>query len=440
MFKNLLTVSLVAVGLSGVAGCAGDDAVVDPCPTGGMGTVEVTYTGLPAGIEGHVMLFLRAVFHDGIAPGTLTGIEAGPWDVAVIPVASPDPRIRTAYTATVQSICVRAGATTPLTVAWVPIPTSHRLWATNGSGGTGDLLGFTSEDLAASGAPNPQDLVAPTGGDIAFEQDGSFWAFGASTSDAMLGHYDAFSLGATATPDLEIDVNGIDCFPHFAAMTFGPGGDLWASSPCANRVVQLPLGSLTASGTVLPNHTLTGTTSPSGLAFDLAGNLWVADEGGVLHRFDAASLLTSELVSPALSLTVKQTSDPLDTSTLRAADLAFDADGNLWGSEFGGNIFFAIDAADLTASGAADVVPTVQVTVPLRALLEGMAFDEEGGLWTTYGSGQLARLSPAQLLVSSDAGSPTVPATIIESADIGYLGGVAIYPAPAALPLYHSLP
>lgn len=440
MFKNLLTVCLALAGIAGIVGCAGDNAV-DPCPTGGTGAVIISHAGLPAGFPGPWTLLGHPSSTTPTAPDTLTSVEAGVWIVNVTDVVVPDTRIRTVFLGVSQTFCVRVGATTEVTVPWAPIPTSHRLWATNGSGGTGDLLGFTSEDLAASGSPNPQDLVAPTGGNVTFEQDGSFWAFGASTSDAMLGHYDThYGLDATATPDLEIDVDGIDCFPHFAAMAFGPGGDLWASSPCANRVVQLPLGSLTSSGTVLSDHTLTGTTSPSGLAFDHAGNLWVADEGGVLHRFDAASLVTSELAAPALDLTVKKTSDPTSTATLSAADLAFDADGNLWGSEFGGNIFFEVDAAELTASGAADVVPTVQVTVPLRALLEGMAFDEEGGLWTTYGSGQLARLSPAQLLTSTTAGSPTVPETIIQSADIGYLGGVAIYPAPAALPLYHRLP
>ena len=434
MFKKLLIVCLAALGVAGFAGCAEED----PCPTGGVGTLVVTYAGLPAGVTGEITLEEATPLLVS-APTTLTGVAAGPLQSRGGLTTAPDPRIRTVYAAAPQDVCVRAGASTPLTVVWAPVPTSHHLWSTNGSGGTGDLLGFVSEDLAASGTVHPQSVSGPTGGEVAFERDGSFWALGASTSDAMLGHYDANSLGAAASPDRELTVAGIDCFPRLAAMAFGADGALWASSSCGNRVVRLTPHDLASGGTVTPTVTLTGFTSPSGLAFDADGNLWVADEEGLVHRFDAAAL-TASTGTPSLTLTVKKTSDPTSTATLSAADLAFDADGNLWGSEFGGNIFFVIDAADLTASGAADAVPTVQATVPLRALLEGMAFDEEGGLWTTYGGGQLARLSPAQLLVSTNAGSPTVPETIVQSPEIGYLGGVALYPAPAALPLYHSLP
>ena len=50
------------------------------------------------------------------------------------------------------------------------------------------------------------------------------------------------------------------------------------------------------------------------------------------------------------------------------------------------------------------------------------------------------RLTPGQLMVSSSAGAPTMPERIITSASIGYAEDVALYPAPAALPLYSALP
>lgn len=436
MTRVLRSASLVAACVSILVGC-GDD---DPCPTGGTGTVIVTYAGLPAGLDGPLTLS-GATERMLTAGETLTAVAAGTWTATAGLVAAPDPRIRTVYTDAPQTFCVRAGATTTVEVAWAPIPTSHRLWSTNGSGGTGELLGFASEDLATSGTVDPQNLNGPTGGDIAFERDGSFWAAGGSTSDAMLGHYDPYALGTTATPNIEVDIAGIECFPRLNGLAFGPDGDLWASSPCSPGVFRLAASALASGGIVTPTLTISGTaiTTPGGLAFDAAGNLWIAFEGGGLLRFDASALAAST-GTPGRTLTVKVTADPTDSSIIDANALAFDASGNLWGSDFGGNSFFRIDAADLTGTGAADVVPAVRVTVPLRALLEGIAFDEEGGLWTTYGAGQLARLAPAQLTISSLAGMPTAPDTIIMATDIGYLGSVAIYPAPAALPLFHSLP
>ena len=120
-------------------------------------------------------------------------------------------------------------------------------------------------------------MRGPTGGDVVFERDGSFWAFGASTSDAMLVHFDAFDLGATATPNIEVNIDGIECFPRLSAAAFGPDGDLWVSSTCATRVVRLAQHELAAGGLVTPSIVLSGVTSPSSLAFDGDGNLWSGD-------------------------------------------------------------------------------------------------------------------------------------------------------------------
>ena len=437
MFTNPRSVWLVAACFSIFAACSADDE--DPCPTGGMGTVAVTYTGLPTALDGPLMLSGVAADRTLSAAATLTGVASGTWTATPGRVTAPDARIRTVYTAVPRTFCVRAGETTAVEVGWAAVPTSHHLWASNGTGGVGDLLGFVSEVLATSGSVDPVDVRGAGGVDIAFDREGGLWGLGATTADAMLVHHDAYSLSATATPDIEINIAGIDCFPRLNALAIAPNGDLWASSPCAPGVVRVLADELLRSGLATPGVTLSGTLAPAGLAFDDAGNLWVAYEGGIVQRFDA-STLTASTSTPSRTLSLKVNSDPLDTSIISVADLAFDASGNLWGSDFGGNSFVRIAAADLAGSGAADVVPAVRVSVPLRALLEGIAFDEEGGLWTTYGSGQLARLAPTQLTVSSSAGSPTAPATIIEATDIGYLGAIALYPAPAALPLFHSLP
>lgn len=437
MFINPRSAWLVAACFSICAACSADDE--DPCPTGGLGTVAVTYTGLPAGLDGPLTLSGGAADRTLGAAETLTGVASGTWTATPGRVTAPDTRIRTVYTDVPQTFCVRAGETTAVDVGWAAVPTSHHLWASNGTGGVGDLLGFVSEDLAASGSVDPVDVRGAGGVDLAFDREGGLWGLGGTTSDAMLVHHDAYALSGTATPDIEIDIAGIECFPRLNALAIAPNGDLWASSPCAPGVVRVLADELLRSGLATPGVTLSGTLAPAGLAFDDAGNLWVSYEGGVVQRFDARTLSASTS-TPSRTLTIKVDSDPLDTSVIAVSDLAFDASGSLWGSDFGGNSFVRIAAADLAGSGAADVVPAVRVAVPLRALLEGMAFDEAGGLWTTYGSGQLARLGPTQLTTSSVAGSPTAPATIIEATDIGYLGGLALYPAPAGLPLFHSLP
>jgi sugar lactone lactonase YvrE len=69
-------------------------------------------------------------------------------------------------------------------------------------------------------------------------------------------------------------------------------------------------------------------------------------------------------------------------------------------------------------------------------LPEGIAFDEQGGLWFAYSAGKIARFAPSQLVGQGAA----TPSTIITSGDIGggNAGWFAFYPAPAFTPLGHA--
>ena len=84
------------------------------------------------------------------------------------------------------------------------------------------------------------------------------------------------------------------------------------------------------------------------------------------------------------------------------------------------------------------MTPPVQLETDVAALPEGIAFDEEGGLWFAYSAGRIARFAPSQLVGQG----PATPATIITNSDIGggNAGWFAFYPAPAFTPLAHALP
>ncbi|MRG98074.1 hypothetical protein [Polyangium spumosum] len=91
---------------------------------------------------------------------------------------------------------------------------------------------------------------------------------------------------------------------------------------------------------------------------------------------------------------------------------------------------------DLSGSGEKPVTPAVQLELGVSALLDGLAFDEEGGLWTPLANGQLGRFAPSQL----SASGTVTPETVLSTSELGAAHGVAIYPAPAGLPLHHRLP
>ena len=276
--------------------------------------------------------------------------------------------------------------------------------------------------------------------DLTFDPDGNLWGIGGTTADPTLVRYPASSLGTSGskTPDRRINIAGITCLPGARRLAFDASGNLWVSVLCANKVVRVGAAQLGASGTVTPAVEITGLNGPEGLAFDASGNLWIANRGAQrVVRFNA-NRLSASTSGPDLTIESK-TPSPV-VGTLDANLLAFDASGNLWVVAFEANVIYRLTPTDQSGSGSKILTPSPQVSIPVEALLEGMAFDEGGGLWISYSAGKFARLSPAQLATSSTSGSPTTPERIITSASIGSAGGLALYPAPAGLPLYHKLP
>ena len=412
------------------------------CTTEGMGTIVVTSTGLPAGVTGNI--YLTGPTAQTVTSSRTLSVGAGAWSVTADRATAPDPLVRTVYlpTITPTTFCLTAGGTQDVIVTWAPVATSNKLWVTN-SNGTGEFLGFRSASLTTS-ATRPADVVSRGGfgRDVAFDKDGNVWVPGGTTADAALQRFPAsrFAMSGAVEPDLEVGIAGSACLPLVAGLAFDAAGNLWVSSPCRDSVMKIDAASLATSGMATPSVSFT-IPDPGGIAFDRSGNLWAASRmDNHLWRFDAAQLVAGGTATPAFKLGGYATNNPLDMSLLTPSWIAFDSRGDLWANDFGGNIFFRFGAATLRGSATADVQPQVRITLGVTALLEGFAFDGEGGLWSAGSGGTIFRLAPSQLDVSTGAGMPTMPATTITSADIGSAENPAFYPAPAGLPLYHSLP
>ncbi|MBX3206814.1 MAG: SMP-30/gluconolactonase/LRE family protein [Labilithrix sp.] len=414
------------------------------CANEGTGSIAIVVTGLPEGIDAKITLTTPSGAEVEVTAGaTLADQPAGTYAVSAARAAQPDPIVRTVYEASASSFCLEATQTQTVTVAYTPVATSHKLWSTNGTNPSGQLLGFAAASLGATGTPSATVAAKGAGGAAsaagkaaAFDKEGNLWSLGATTADAPILRFAAADLGASGdkTADRKIVPKLSGCLPGPGAIAFAPDGALWATVPCENQLLRLSPDTLSASKQYTPvaDDLATGSTGPRAVAFDKDGNMWVSDDTS-LRRYAAASLAPGQAHVPDFEIKAKAEND----NPLPPDALAFDKDGNLWTTSFGGNVIYKVTPAELTPDGASrEILPSVAITVSVGALLESIAFDESGGLWLTYSQGKIARLAPDQLSTSTTGGDPTIPTTIVTSADIGYAGGMAFFPAPAALPLY----
>jgi len=188
------------------------------------------------------------------------------------------------------------------------------------------------------------------------------------------------------------------------SLTF-KSGNLWAANSNKNTappgfVTEYLPTQLTVSGDPTPNFTLTDPTqfvSPTGVVFDSARDLFVADFGpeqfgnagrGAVWVFKAATIagLTG-------TNTIKADAKLFDSTTVAPANGAFDPRGNLWVADCTGNTtgeIYKFPKAVLT-TGAASATTIFQSTSITTAngtentidCPGGIVFDVQGNLWYT---------------------------------------------------------
>lgn len=451
-FSSLLAVACgedgdVTVGEGGAAGepsvpVGGGGEGGAGCTEDATGTVVVEALGLPSGVKPSIVITGPDARTVDEAEVSLADVQSGDYTITAQRVFDEDPIVRSVFDPTVRmptSFTLCDGASHTIVVDYEMIPSSNKLWMPTGLDEEG--AAFESSQLAESGLTDAAiSLDGGIGTAITFDRSGNLWTLGPATFPHVL-RFPAAELGESGAPepDVSFNVPEVECSIAMRSMALDPGGNLWLST-CAG-VLRIPATDLTGvDGSKVADVLIAGLDDNQGLAFDKSGNLWVATAVG-LARYDAARLDAPTGDAPDLLLSVVD-----ELAGLRGWYLAFDTDGDLWASDAIGGSVFEVAAADLTGTGEAEADATVSITLDVLALPDQIAFDDGGGLWVglkldgELEAAGIGRLSPAQLLVSAPAGAPASPAVTIYSKSIGTGLPVAFFPAPAGLPLRHSIP
>jgi sugar lactone lactonase YvrE len=295
------------------------------------------------------------------------------------------------------------------------------VWVSNLTGST--LLGFTPSQVASS-TTTATPVVLTTGngnGAVAIDKSGNLWV--ADPFANSVAGYTPSQLGQTGSPSATVrvsaDASGSLVQP--LAMAFDAAGDLWVANAAvegngANTIVEFTPGQLASSGTPTPAVTLhdnAGSINGArGVTFDPGGNLWVSNSATVVE-FASSQLAASGSPVPAVTL-----HDDGSGSISGPEGVAFDATGNLWVADFVANTVVGFSSGQLATSGSP--TPAVTLTSSDASALNnpcGLAFDGKGNLWVANQTGQGLLEYTADELTSS--GSPTPPVLIRGTAFAG---------------------
>lgn len=226
------------------------------------------------------------------------------------------------------------------------------LWV--GLTGNTTVAEFPASKLGSSSTPTPVVTVSSDGTSLAdpislaFDAKGDLWVANCTTDLEM---YAPAQLTVSGNPSPTVTITG--SYSCVSGLAFDASGNLWFSDTNDNDVVELSASQLASSGNPSPHVTLSSSTLnfPEGLAFDANGDLWVANTGSTgvnaLVMFTPSEISTSGSPTPSVGIS-DDGSGNLDAPVY----LAFDNAGDLWVADDSKNNVLSFYAADITSTGA----------------------------------------------------------------------------------------
>jgi sugar lactone lactonase YvrE len=155
-------------------------------------------------------------------------------------------------------------------------------------------------------------------------------------------------------------------------IVFDSSENMWVGAEDGQVILEYTPAQYAANGNPTPNVILNADSfkfsSPSHLAFDAAGNLWVTDENrdndqggnGEVFRFNKNQItgLTagSQNIDPVFGIALQQ--------FVHLETIAFDGGGNLWLADQQGNRVYKFSASQLTATGLSQNLTPAVVLSP----------------------------------------------------------------------------
>jgi sugar lactone lactonase YvrE len=390
----------IAVTTVTLAACSDNTA---PSPSGSLAIAVTT----PAGVTPAIAVSGPSAYSKTVtATGTLANLKAGNYTLVADTVSVTDSVVGALINTGVVTgspSTVVAHQTAQASVVYAQTGRRGGLWVVNNSGTS--VTEFAASQLRASGTLAPADTIGGIneGSGVAIDAAGNLWV--ASYYVDTLLMYSVAQRTGGGSPAPAVKIVGLTLSSPEQIAIDGQG-TLWVAD-VDSGLVGFTKSQLATSGAVTATYVIKDTAQFAGtyaVAFDASGNAWVAGAfGNHLSKYTASQLSASGTPTPAVVI------DATGGSVSFPSALAFDAAGDLWVANYGNNTVVEYTPAQLAAGGSP--VPSVTISLANNGRPFGLAVDNRGTLWVADNNNNLIVGIPASQLVSGTPASPIVLGT-----------------------------
>lgn len=200
------------------------------------------------------------------------------------------------------------------------------LWTTTGGNQVQELTAKQLLKLAKKSTPIPAVTITSSSFQALvgcnFDSAGDLWIADASGAIYELSAAQLKAGSADLTPAITLTASGDFDSPQFVA--FDKAGDLWVSDEDASAVFEFTPDQL-VGGNQVPRIITDGLAAPGELAFDHKKNLWVTNfDNSTVVEYSKTDLASITNPAPEIAITSPN-------NTLNGAwGLAFDVSGDMW--------------------------------------------------------------------------------------------------------------
>ena len=268
----------------------------------------------------------------------------------------------------------RAARTLPLAAFWIRRLRYRLLTASLVLVGLGPALMAHGQSAVSMGAERSlyatgSSVNAPYG--VAVDAQGDVWTTVSSGTGGVLeikAVNGVIPASPTTVTVASSSVNG-----YAKGLAFDSAGDLWVADESAGAVKEIVAvgGVIPASPTV--NVIASGVNSPFSLAFDSAGNLWVATQ--------QSGVYIQEFVAVAGVVPVNPTMRVVGSGFFEPTGVAVDASGNVYVADSQNHEVKEMVGVAPPAASTPPASPTINVLASGFGFLNGVAVDASGDVW-----------------------------------------------------------